>query len=145
MSAAAGLTAPRDALAHQSHRDIANRLKRATGHLQTIIGMVESGRDCVEVAQQMHAVIRAVEKARKEAEKLEASNASDDNGDEDDASAESSDKLKKKRLPSLQPAFDDIITGIESGLEHGDFGVLQLAYAFEKATEFWRQRPAVAE
>jgi DNA-binding FrmR family transcriptional regulator len=64
MSAVAESPDPQDALAHQSHRDVANRLKRATGHLQTIIGMVESGRDCVEVAQQMHAVIRAVEKAK---------------------------------------------------------------------------------
>jgi hypothetical protein len=69
-------------------------------------------------------LVRAVEKARKEAEKLEASNASDDNGD-DDASAESGEKPKKKRLPSIQPAFDDIITGIESGLEHSDYGILR--------------------
>jgi len=31
------------------------------------------------------------------------------------------------------------------GRHNDDFGVLQLANAFEKATEFWKQRPAVAE
>ena len=49
---------------HRSHRDIINRLKRADGHLQTIIGMIESGRDCLDIAQQMHAVIRALEGAK---------------------------------------------------------------------------------
>lgn len=49
---------------HTSHRDVVNRLRRADGHLQTIIGMIESGRDCVDIAQQLHAVIRAVEGAK---------------------------------------------------------------------------------
>ena len=53
-----------DNATHQSHRDVVNRLKRANGHLQTIVTMVESGRDCIEVAQQMRAVIRAIEKAK---------------------------------------------------------------------------------
>lgn len=50
--------------AHQHHRDVVNRLKRANGHLQTIVTMIDSGRDCTEIAQQMHAVIRALEKAK---------------------------------------------------------------------------------
>lgn len=49
---------------HATHRDIVNRLKRADGHLQTIIGMIEGGRDCLDIAQQMHAVIRALEGAK---------------------------------------------------------------------------------
>ena len=49
---------------HATHRDIVNRLKRADGHLQTIIGMIESNRDCLDIAQQMHAVIRALEGAK---------------------------------------------------------------------------------
>jgi DNA-binding FrmR family transcriptional regulator len=49
---------------HQSHKDVLNRLRRATGHLQTISGMIESGRECADVAQQMHAVIRALEEAK---------------------------------------------------------------------------------
>ncbi len=54
----------RAADAHHSHREVINRLRRADGHLQTIVRMVEEGRDCVEVAQQMHAVIRALEAAK---------------------------------------------------------------------------------
>ncbi len=53
-----------DTATHRTHRDVVNRLRRATGHLQTIAGMVESGRDCADIAQQMHAVIRALEEAK---------------------------------------------------------------------------------
>lgn len=53
-----------DAAAHRSHRDVVNRLRRATGHLQTITGMIDGGRDCADIAQQMHAVIRALEEAK---------------------------------------------------------------------------------
>ena len=53
-----------DTHAHQSHGAVVNRLKRADGHLQKIIAMIEAGRDCPEVAQQMHAVIRALENAK---------------------------------------------------------------------------------
>jgi DNA-binding FrmR family transcriptional regulator len=54
----------RNPAAHRTHRDIVNRLKRADGHLRTIIGMIEAGRECVDIAQQMHAVIRALEGAK---------------------------------------------------------------------------------
>ena len=53
-----------DSATHRSHKDVVNRMRRATGHLQTIAGMIESGRDCVDVAQQLHAVIRALEAAK---------------------------------------------------------------------------------
>ncbi len=56
--------APHDHGVHGTHKDVINRLKRADGHLQTIIGMIEGGRACVDVAQQMHAVIRALEGAK---------------------------------------------------------------------------------
>ena len=49
---------------HTTHKDVVNRLKRAHGHLHTIIGMVEQGRTCLDVAQQMHAVVRALEGAK---------------------------------------------------------------------------------
>ena len=49
---------------HESHADVVNRLKRAGGHLQTIIGMIEGGRDCLDVAQQLQAVLKAVEGAK---------------------------------------------------------------------------------
>jgi DNA-binding FrmR family transcriptional regulator len=49
---------------HESHADVVNRLKRANGHLQTIITMIEGGRDCLDVAQQLQAVLKAVEGAK---------------------------------------------------------------------------------
>lgn len=49
---------------HASHPDIVNRLKRAEGHLRTVIGMIESGRPCLELAQQLHAIEKAVSKAK---------------------------------------------------------------------------------
>ena len=52
-----------DRATHQSHKDVVNRLRRATGHLQTISGMIEDGRECADIAQQLHAVIRALEEA----------------------------------------------------------------------------------
>ena len=53
-----------DGDAHQSHAAIANRLKRAKGHLEAIVTMIDDHRDCTEIAQQMHAVIRALENAK---------------------------------------------------------------------------------
>ena len=53
-----------DPATHRSHQDILNRLRRATGHLQTIVTMIEGGRECADIAQQMHAVIRALEAAK---------------------------------------------------------------------------------
>ena len=64
MAAPARTTASHDAATHRTHREIVNRLRRATGHLQTIVTMIEDGRDCTDIAQQMHAVIRALEAAK---------------------------------------------------------------------------------
>lgn len=50
---------------HASHPDIINRLKRADGHLRSIIEMLETGRPCLEVAQQLQAVEKAVAQAKK--------------------------------------------------------------------------------
>ena len=50
---------------HLTQPDIVNRLKRADGHLRTIIGMLEEHRSCLEVAQQLHAVEKAVCTAKK--------------------------------------------------------------------------------
>ena len=44
---------------------IARRLKRANGHLETIIDMIEQGRPCAEIAQQLQAVESAIENAKK--------------------------------------------------------------------------------
>ncbi|WP_424967825.1 MULTISPECIES: metal-sensing transcriptional repressor [unclassified Dinoroseobacter] len=50
---------------HASHPAIAKRLKRAEGHLRSIGGMLEDGRPCAEIAQQLHAVQKAVEQAKR--------------------------------------------------------------------------------
>ncbi|MCW4116548.1 metal-sensing transcriptional repressor [Aurantimonas sp. MSK8Z-1] len=40
------------------------RLKRAEGHLSSVVNMVAEGRDALSIAQQMQAVIRALEKSK---------------------------------------------------------------------------------
>jgi len=50
---------------HQSHPDVVKRLRRAEGHLRSIVAMVEAGRPCVDIAQQLHAVERAVAQAKR--------------------------------------------------------------------------------
>lgn len=50
---------------HQFHPEINKRLKRAEGHLKTIIAMIEQGRSCVDIAQQLHAVEKAICNAKK--------------------------------------------------------------------------------
>ena len=47
------------------HAAIAKRLKRANGHLETIIEMIEEGRPCTDIAQQLRAVEGAIENAKK--------------------------------------------------------------------------------
>ncbi len=51
--------------AHQSHPEIVKRLKRAAGHLKSIIDMLEDDRECLEVAQQLQAVEKAIANAKK--------------------------------------------------------------------------------
>lgn len=50
---------------HAVHPDIIKRLKRATGHLQNVISMMEEKRPCLDIAQQLHAVERAISAAKK--------------------------------------------------------------------------------
>lgn len=49
---------------HASHPDIIKRLKRAEGHLRSVIAMLEDARPCAEVAQQLHAVEKAIANAK---------------------------------------------------------------------------------
>ncbi|CAB3786233.1 Copper-sensing transcriptional repressor RicR [Paraburkholderia ultramafica] len=49
---------------HTSHTDIIKRLKRADGHLKSVITMLEEGRACVDIAQQLQAVESAVTNAK---------------------------------------------------------------------------------
>lgn len=50
---------------HASHPEIVKRLKRAHGHLRSVIEMIEAERPCLDVAQQLHAVEKAVAQAKK--------------------------------------------------------------------------------
>ncbi|NBX02881.1 MAG: metal resistance protein [Alphaproteobacteria bacterium] len=50
---------------HHHHDDIARRLKRADGHLRSIIQMIDDGKPCVEIAQQLHAVEKAITQAKR--------------------------------------------------------------------------------
>ena len=51
---------------HASHPKIIQRLKRADGHLRSIVIMLEQGRSCLDLAQQLHAVEKAVGNAKHE-------------------------------------------------------------------------------
>lgn len=50
---------------HTSHPDIIKRLKRAEGHLKSIITMLEEERGCLDIAQQLQAVESAIGNAKK--------------------------------------------------------------------------------
>lgn len=50
---------------HQSHPEILKRLLHAEGHLRSIIDMIEAQRPCLDVAQQLHAVEKAIAQAKK--------------------------------------------------------------------------------
>ncbi len=50
---------------HATHPAIVTRLKRAEGHLRHVIGMIEAGLPCADVATQLLAVERAVSEAKR--------------------------------------------------------------------------------
>ncbi|RWD79078.1 metal-sensing transcriptional repressor [Mesorhizobium sp.] len=50
---------------HETHPAIVKRLQRANGHLKGIIEMIETGRPCLDIAQQLHAVEKAIAQAKK--------------------------------------------------------------------------------
>lgn len=49
----------------ESHDDIISRLKRAKGHMESVIRMMEEEKPCVEVARQLNAVTKAVGEAKR--------------------------------------------------------------------------------
>jgi DNA-binding FrmR family transcriptional regulator len=51
---------------HASHPEIVIRLKRAQGHLKSILDLFEEGRSCLDLAQQLHAVENAIANAKRE-------------------------------------------------------------------------------
>ena len=50
---------------HESHPEIVKRLKRAEGHLHRVIEMFGEGRACLDLAQQLHAVEKAIGEAKR--------------------------------------------------------------------------------
>jgi DNA-binding FrmR family transcriptional regulator len=50
---------------HASHPEIVKRLKRAEGHLHKVIEMFADSRSCLDLAQQLHAVEKAIGEAKK--------------------------------------------------------------------------------
>jgi DNA-binding FrmR family transcriptional regulator len=50
---------------HSAHPEVLKRLKRAQGHLKSIVTMLEEARDCLDVAQQLQAVEKAIGNAKK--------------------------------------------------------------------------------
>lgn len=50
---------------HASHPEIIKRLKRAEGHLRSVVAMLEEERPCLDIAQQLHAVEKAIAQAKR--------------------------------------------------------------------------------
>lgn len=50
---------------HRTHPEIIKRLRRAEGHLRATIAMIEAGRSCLDLAQQLHAVEKAISEAKR--------------------------------------------------------------------------------
>ncbi len=50
---------------HATHPAVIARLKRADGHLRAVIDMIEAGKPCLEIAQQLRAVEKAVVNAKR--------------------------------------------------------------------------------
>lgn len=51
-------------MSHASDKALINRLRRAHGHLGRITAMVEENRSALDIAQQLQAVIAALDKAK---------------------------------------------------------------------------------
>ena len=50
---------------HTTHPDVIARLRRAEGHLRAVVEMIEAKRPCLDIAQQLHAVEKAVANAKR--------------------------------------------------------------------------------
>jgi DNA-binding FrmR family transcriptional regulator len=50
---------------HDTHPAVIKRLRRAGGHLSSVIAMLEDAKPCLEVAQQLQAVEKAITQAKK--------------------------------------------------------------------------------
>lgn len=50
---------------HETHPAIVKRLRRAGGHLNSVVEMIVQGRPCIDIAQQLQAVEKAIQQAKK--------------------------------------------------------------------------------
>jgi uncharacterized protein len=50
---------------HPTHPEVVKRLKRAEGHLRTVIAMIRDERPCLDLAQQLQAIENAIVNAKK--------------------------------------------------------------------------------
>jgi DNA-binding FrmR family transcriptional regulator len=50
---------------HATHPALIKRLKRVQGHLKSIVTMLEEERGCLDIAQQLQAVEKAISSAKK--------------------------------------------------------------------------------
>lgn len=50
---------------HTTHPDLVKRLRRAEGHLRSVVAMIEAERPCLDIAQQLHAVEKAICQAKR--------------------------------------------------------------------------------
>ncbi len=57
------VVSPASAYRNEHQHDVINRLKRIEGQVRGLIDMVEAGRPCEDVAQQMSAARKAMDKA----------------------------------------------------------------------------------
>ena len=53
-------------MSHAADPALLARLRRAEGHLRAIVTMVQEGRDCISIAQQLQAVEAALVAAKRE-------------------------------------------------------------------------------
>jgi DNA-binding FrmR family transcriptional regulator len=51
-------------MSHANNPELLKRLRRAQGHLAAVVNMVSEGRDGLDIAQQLQAVIKALEKSK---------------------------------------------------------------------------------
>ena len=49
---------------HRHHEAVVKRLKRAEGHLPSILQMMEEQRPCLDLAQQLHSVEKVISQAK---------------------------------------------------------------------------------
>ena len=52
-------------MSHKTHPELTKRLRRAEGHLSAVLKMIAEERDALAIAQQLQAVIKALETSKR--------------------------------------------------------------------------------